>query len=384
MTGKVPCTLGIIGGGQLGRMLIYRTRKLGFRFVVLDADPSAPARSLADDFIQGDLYDPKSLSRLLDASDIATYEIEHINIEPLLKAEQEGKKILPSPRLLRVIQDKLLQKDTFAKHNIPIPRFFSCDTPVDSRTLYQRAQELGFSFPLVQKSRKGGYDGRGVKILQSSEDPPMPVPSLLEEVVPFTKELAVMAARGMDGSFALYPVTEMTFYPDHNICDTVFAPAEIPEEVKEQAQRVARSAVEALEGVGVFGVELFLTPDNQVLVNEVAPRPHNSGHYTMEACITCQFEQHLRAITGLPLGAIDLLRPAVMVNLLGEPGYRGKPYIEGLTEALSIPGVSLHLYGKKEVRPFRKMGHCTVLGATLEEARRKAERIRGILKIKSA
>ena len=459
----LPRTIGILGGGQLGRMLIYCSYKLGFQYVVLDPNPGAPARPLAHHFIQGSLYDSFALRQLLKHSDLCTYEIEHIDTNTLLEAEREGYSLYPSPRLLQVIQDKWVQKDVLSQAGVPVPRFFRFDgptpgqaripvdqgshqavpsgspetvrrddpgqpvepsgparvvpgekpitgpeepadylgaTPQEARPrgaekpsgdptagwgkfLSRLANEQGIPYPLVQKSRTGGYDGRGVRILKSPSDPPMEIPSIIEEYVPFEKELAVIVARDRAGNTALYPVVEMVFNPDHNICDTVLAPARVPGEVTEEACRVARASVEALQGVGVFGVELFLTPEGKVLLNEVAPRPHNSGHYTIEACLTSQFEQHIRAITGLPLGATELIRPAVMLNLLGETGQTGIPSVLGLREALSIPGVSIHLYGKREVRPFRKMGHVTILGSTTEEVLRKAEAIRGILKVRS-
>jgi len=387
ISGKLPRTIGIMGGGQLGRMLIYCSCKLGFQYAVLDPDLGAPARPFAHHFIQGSLYDGFALRQLMEHSDLCTYEIEHIDTRTLLAAEEAGYSLYPSPRLLQVIQDKWVQKEVLSKAGVPVPRFFRFDAGIlaaeFAMTLSRLAQEHGIPYPLVQKSRTGGYDGRGVRILKSPTDPPMGTPSLIEEFVPFEKELAVIVARDRAGNTALYPVVEMVFNPDHNICDTVLAPARIPEEVTREALRVAQAAVEALEGVGVFGVELFLTKDGKVLLNEVAPRPHNSGHYTIEACLTSQFEQHIRAITGLPLGATELIRPAVMLNLLGEAGETGIPFVEGMKEALSIPGVSIHLYGKREVRPFRKMGHVTILGTTIEEALRKAELIRGILKVRS-
>jgi len=366
-------------------MLIYCSCKLGFQYVVLDPDPFASAKPLANHFIQGSLYDPVSLRKLLEHSDLATYEIEHIDTKTLREAEDAGYQLYPSPRLLETIQDKLVQKEVLSKAGVPMPRFFRFDgTGKDpGNTLLSLTQSNGISYPLVQKSRKGGYDGRGVKVLRSPADPLTDVPSIIEEYIPFQKELAVIVARDREGNTALYPVVEMVFNPDHNICDTVLAPARVPSDVTNEAYRVARLAVEALEGVGVFGVELFLTSEGKVLLNEVAPRPHNSGHYTIEACLTSQFEQHIRAITGLPLGATDLIRPAIMLNLLGESDALGVPFVEGFKEALSIPGVSIHLYGKREVRPFRKMGHVTILGTTTEEVLRKAEQIRGILKVRS-
>jgi len=376
-----PGTIGIIGGGQLGRMMIYRSKKLGYRFAVLDGK-DAPAQTLADVFIEGSLKDAAALERLARASDIMTYEIEHINTDALDDLYSEGHPMYPSPAVLRVIQDKLFQKELFIKKGIPTASFFTEEDP-------SSADFSSRKFPLVQKARREGYDGRGVRVLRNAGDKPMPGPSLFEDMVDIDKELGVMVARSRDGSIAVFPVTEMAFNPDHNICDTVIAPARVDEKTAASAREIAVSVVEALDGVGIFGVELFLDKQGRVLLNEVAPRPHNSGHYTMEACVTCQFEQHVRAIAGLPLGNTTLLQPAVMLNLLGLPAGPGKSglgpaIIQGYDEAMKVPGLSLHLYGKTETRPFRKMGHFTVTAATLNEALEKAEYVRGILKIGSS
>jgi len=368
-----PSTIGIIGGGQLGRMMIYRSKKLGFRFAALDKE-GAPAQVLADIFINGSLKDASALEQLANVSDVMTYEIEHINTDALDDLHSRGYAMYPSPVTLRVIQDKLLQKELFVKKGIPTAPFFAEENPATADLSARK-------FPLVQKTRREGYDGRGVCILKDATDKLLQGPSLFEEMVDIDKELAVMIARGRDGSLSVFPVTEMAFNPDHNICDTVIAPARVDEKTAATAREIAVSVVKALDGVGIFGVELFLDKQGRVLVNEVAPRPHNSGHYSMEACPTCQFEQHVRALAGLPFGDVSLLRPAVMLNLLGEPGSAGFPLIKGYEEAMKIPGLSLHLYGKTEVRPFRKMGHFTVTASTLEEALEKAEYARTILKI---
>ncbi|MDR2542741.1 MAG: 5-(carboxyamino)imidazole ribonucleotide synthase [Treponema sp.] len=368
-------TIGIIGGGQLGRMMIYRSKKLGFRFAVLDEN-EAPAQALSDVFIKGSLKDADALEELSKVSDVLTYEIEHINTAALENIHSKGKVIYPSPDVLAVIQDKLLQKELFVKKGLPTAPFFKEDDPC-------KADFSARVFPLVQKSRREGYDGRGVKILKSANDEPMSPPSIFEEMVDIDKELAVMVSRSIDGSLALFPVTEMAFNPDHNICDTVITPARINEKTAAITRDIAVSVVESLNGIGIFGVELFLDTQGKVLVNEVAPRPHNSGHYTMEACVTCQFEQHVRAICGLPLGDTTLLRPAVMVNLLGQPNSSGAVAVHGLDRALQVAGFSPHFYGKSQTRPFRKMGHFTVTSDTLEDALKKAEYVRSFLKISS-
>jgi 5-(carboxyamino)imidazole ribonucleotide synthase len=277
-----------------------------------------------------------------------------------------------------VIQDKFKQNQVFEKNGIPTPRFMAVDELTSAHLAPMR-------FPIVQKARKGGYDGRGVVILQGLEEieKALKVPSVIEEFVDFTKELAVIVARNPAGETACYPVVEMVFDDRTNICDIVTAPARIDAITAARAQHIALQTVESLEGVGVFGIEMFLTREGEILVNEVAPRPHNSGHYTIEACITSQFEQLIRAISGLPLGATTLLKPVAMLNLLGEPGYSGTPRIEGLQQALAIPGVSFHLYGKEITKPFRKMGHVTVIDDDLEQAIAKIYQVKNILKIRA-
>lgn len=371
--------LGIIGGGQLGKMTAQEAKKMGLYVTVLDPAPQAPAAQVADAQIVGDFYDEACLKELVEASDITTYDIEHVNTAALKGLADVGHKILPSPTLLEVIQDKLKQKEVLSRSGVPVPR-------------YERVEQLThqhlerFGLPLVQKAAKGGYDGRGVFVLREPDDLREAIrdkETFIEEFIDFKKELAVIVARSTKGELKCYPVVEMIFDERANICDMVIAPARVSEGVSERAKEVAAKAVEALDGVGVFGVEMFLTRDGGILVNEIAPRPHNSGHYTIEACPTSQFEQHIRAISGLPLGSTELITPAVMVNLLGEEGHKGPPTIVGLEEALAIEGLSFHLYGKSETRPFRKMGHITVVDSDLKRAIEKAERAKELLKITS-
>jgi len=370
--------LGIIGGGQLGKMTAQVAKRMGFYVTVLDPWPKCPAEHIADVQIVGDLYDADKLRELAMASDVMTYDVEHIDTQVLKDLQVQGHVIYPSPDLLEVIQDKYKQNQYFEKNSIPTPRFMA----VDKLTPDYLAQTR---FPIVQKARKGGYDGRGVVILHGMEDieNALKVPSVIEEFVDFTKELAIIIARSPSGETACYPVVEMMFDDRTNICDIVTAPARIDEATAKRAQQIALHAVESFAGVGVFGVEMFLTRAGEILVNEIAPRPHNSGHYTIEACITSQFEQLIRAISGLPLGATNLLKPVAMLNLLGEPEYSGSPRIEGLQKALAIPGVSFHLYGKEVTKPFRKMGHVTVIDDDLEQAIAKVYQVKDILKIKA-
>ena len=371
--------LGIIGGGQLGRMMASQAKQMGFFVAVLDPTPNSPAGQFADVEIVGEFYDSQKLQELIQCSEVATYDIEHIDAAFLKKLSAEsGFRIHPAPQLLETIQDKLKQKELFAQYGIPTPRF----EPADKIDLAICSR---FGFPVVQKLRFGGYDGRGVKVLSRPDEIPAALPgaSILEEYIAFEKELAVMVARGVSGETKCYPVVEMQFAAMGNILEVLIVPARLEPHTQRRAEEIGVACVEALQGVGVFGVELFLAPSGELLVNEIAPRPHNSGHYTLEACVTSQFEQHLRAITGLPLGATQLLQPAVMLNLLGEPNFSGPPVIEGLPETLAIPGLSFHWYGKAETRPLRKMGHVTILNENIDAALQHASRVKDVLKIRA-
>lgn len=369
--------IGIIGGGQLGRMMVRKATQLGFSAIVLDPTPNSPAGQVAGHQIVGDFFDPAKLRELAELSNVTTFDIESIDSKALEDLVVEGFSILPSPWLLASIQNKLTQKRMLADRGIATGRFEELEQPTP-------AALAEFGYPLVQKAQRGGYDGRGVEIFHDDSDPEriLPVPSLLEEYVDCDRELAVMVARGLDGTTRAYPVVEMVFDPEANILDQLLAPARISEEQTRAARQLAIDTIEAIDGVGVFGVELFLAKDGRLLVNEIAPRTHNSGHYTIEACVTDQFEQQIRAITGLPLGSTEQMQPAVMINLLGEPGYSGRTIVEGLSDALAVEGAAVHIYGKAESQPGRKMGHVTVVDRSIEAAGAKAERIRQVLKIR--
>ncbi|NJE25943.1 5-(carboxyamino)imidazole ribonucleotide synthase [Thermococcus sp. MV5] len=365
-------TIGILGGGQLAKMSAQEAKKLGFNVIVLDPTPSCPASMVAEQIV-GRFDDADRIFELAERSDVLTYDIESVNVEALKQLVKE-KPVIPSPKVLEIIQDKLIQKKVLKKAGVPVPWFKEIKS----------LDELENLVPVVQKARKGGYDGRGVVVLRSKEDFPkiLKVPSYVEELVEIEKELAVIVVRDEDGNMEVYPVVEMIFNSRGNLLDMLLAPARIDVGISEEVQEIALKAVKALGGVGVFGVELFLAKDGRVLVNEIAPRPHNSGHYTIEACATSQFEQHIRVLTGLPLGSAELLTPAVMINLLGEEGYYGKPIYEGLKKGLEIPGVYVHIYGKRETFPFRKMGHVTIIDRSLDRAIEKARRLKSILKVR--
>lgn len=368
--------IGVVGGGQLGKMLAQEAKRMDFSITVLDPMPNSPAGQIADMQIVSGFYDEDGIKELVSSSDITTYEIEHINTKVLKQLRDEGHRVYPSPEILEIIQDKSFQKQMLVKNNIPTASWKKVEGKLEDSTKH-------FGFPVVQKSCKGGYDGRGVFIIHDIDDirNGLSAASYLEEYVDFEKELAIIVARDLKGNIKCYPVVEMIFDQRANICDMTIAPARISQKKWNEAVEIASSCVEALDGVGVFGIEMFLTKTGRVLVNEIAPRPHNSGHYTIEACMTSQFEQHLRAITGLPLGSTELLSPAVMVNVLGSKGYEGKPIYKGIDDVFAIPGTNLHIYGKKETKPFRKMGHVTILDKSLDSAIQKADKVKQFLSV---
>ncbi len=370
--------LGIIGGGQLGKMLAQKAKQMGLHVTILDPTPHAPAGQVADEQILGSFADHEKLRALVERSEVTTYDLEHIDTASLKTFHAAGHKLFPAPRVLEIMQDKLAQKEVLARHGLPLPAYERVERP--------RLEDFErFGFPLVQKARFGGYDGRGVVIMRTASDfaQALPVESTIERAIALEKELAVMVARDQAGNVACYPVVEMVFDPRGNLLDLLLAPARVSAQIAQRARELAIAAVEAFHGVGVFGVELFLSHSEELFVNEIAPRPHNSGHYTIEACVTSQYEQHLRAIMGLPLGDARLLRPAAMLNLLGEPGFAGRPLVVGLHEALALPGLSFHLYGKAETRPLRKMGHVTIIGESIAEVLAKAQYAKTLLRIEA-
>jgi len=368
--------IGLIGGGQLGRMLVKAAKRLGCTTVVLDPVEDSPAGQIATRQIVGGYHDADRIRELAADCDVLTFELEAIDADTLAELEAEGHPVHPSAGVLKTIQDKLVQKRFLRDNGIPTSPFEATDTPTAD-------QFAAFGYPLVQKARTGGYDGRGVVVMHGPEDfeRHLPVPSLIEGFVEADKEIAVLVARNTHGEVATYPPVEMCFRPGENVLDLLLAPADIGDDIRTEAEAIAVRTVEALDGVGIFGIEMFIDCKGEILVNEIAPRTHNSGHHTIEANVTDQFEQHLRAILGLPLGSTETLSPAAMLNLLGAPGESGRPVIRGLEETLAIPGVCLHLYGKARTTPFRKMGHITILDHDTTAAKAKAQRVREIIEI---
>ena len=356
--------------------MVRAAKSLGCTCAVLDPVQGSPAGQLAGHQIVGQHSDPAMVRELAAACDVVTFELEDVETETLIQLEKEGHKIYPRPGLLAIIQDKLSQKQFLRDAGIPTSEFI--EMPVADAQAFSE-----FGYPLVQKARRGGYDGRGVAVMQDEQAfaRHLPLAGFVERFVDAEKELAVMVARNPHGECKAYPTVEMRFHADNNVLDFLLAPARIAVEVARRAEALAVQTVEAMDGVGVFGIELFLTRDGQLLVNEVAPRTHNSGHHTIEACVTDQFEQHLRAIIGLPLGDTRQLAPATMVNLLGDPGYEGRPMIAGLAAALAIPGVCVHIYGKAVTKPGRKMGHVTVIDETIDKACDKTNKVKGLIRV---
>ena len=372
--------LGILGGGQLGKMLLTETRKFDIQTLVLEPSEEAPARYSCNGFYKGSLMDFDTVYQFGKMVDLLTIEIENVNLDALDKLEEEGLQIYPSPKTLRLIQNKGKQKDYYVSNDIPTSphqRF------VDLNDLRNALAKDELEFPFVWKCAQFGYDGNGVKICRSALDlVKLPdVECIAEEMVPFKNELAVIVARSVSGEVKTYPVVEMEFHPEANQVEYVICPARIDEKVAQKATEVALKVSEAFNHVGLLAVEMFQTENDEILVNEVAPRPHNSGHYSIEASYTSQFENHLRAILNLPLGNTDSKVAGIMVNLVGEEGFSGQVVYENIEKIMAIDGVTPHIYGKRETRPFRKMGHVTIVNENMTEARKIAEEVKNSIRV---
>ncbi len=372
--------LGIITGGQLGKMLIQEASKWDLTSYVLDTAEDCPAGKLASKVFIGDYKDYDAVYNFGKQVDILTFEIEHVNIQAVKQLKAEGHKIIPDPDILELIQDKGLQKEFYQNHNLPTSPF----QLYESKEKIIEAIDSGkITQAFVQKSRKGGYDGRGVAVISdlNNHEEILNGPSLVEEKVDIDKEIAVIVARNQQGQVKCYPVVEMTFDPKANLVDKLICPAQISQEQTNQAIVLATKIAELLDMQGLLAVEIFVDKKGQLQINEVAPRPHNSGHHTIESVVTSQFEQHLRAVLNLPLGSTELKLPSVMINIVGNPGYTGPVKYQGLEECLAIDGVKIHLYGKKITKPYRKMGHSTILAKSLEQALTNSEKVKNLIKV---
>lgn len=370
-------TVGILGGGQLGRMLVQAGIDLNITFRILDPDAQAPCHQLAP-FTHGKLTDYETVMKFGEECDVITIEIENVNTAALKDLVRKGIKVFPQPEVIELIQDKRTQKKFYIDHGIPTAPFVLTENR-------NEAHQYADFLPAVNKLGREGYDGRGVQIIRTERElsNAFDAPGLLEKLIDFDKEISVIVARNERGVVTSFPAVEMVFHPTANLVEYLFAPAGIADVVVAEADAIARKVIAELNMVGLLAVEMFVDKTGKVLVNEVAPRPHNSGHQTIEANVTSQYEQHLRAILGLPLGDTRALQPSAMVNLLGEEGYSGPAVYEGLEELLKTPGVHVHLYGKKLTKPFRKMGHVTITDYDLESVRKKANFVKQTLKVKA-
>ncbi len=372
--------LGILGGGQLGKMILYETRKFDIYTKVMDASNEAPCKIACNEFVIGDLLDFEAVYNFGLTVDVLTIEIENVNIDALERLEVEGVKVYPPTSALRIIQNKAKQKLFYVDNDIPtapFSRFAYASEIKDS------IEHVSLEFPFVWKSAQFGYDGQGVKIIRSTEDlNGLPQGECItEDMIPFKNELAVVVARNVSGDVDTYPVVEMEFHPEANQVEYVICPARIDDKVAQKARKIALKVSNSIKHVGLLAVEMFQTKEDEILVNEVAPRPHNSGHYSIEASYTNQFEQHIRAILDLPLGNTDSKVAGIMVNLVGAEGYTGDVIYKNIEDILRLEGVTPHIYGKKQTRPFRKMGHVTIINEDIEEARKIAQQVKETIKV---
>ncbi|TDT46979.1 5-(carboxyamino)imidazole ribonucleotide synthase [Maribacter spongiicola] len=372
--------LGILGGGQLGKMMLYETRKWDIYTKVLDASSEAPSRMSCNEFVEGSLLDFNTVYNFGKDVDVLTIEIENVNLDALEKLEDEGVKVYPQPKALRIIQNKAKQKLFYVDNEIPTADFqrFAYLSEIEDSI-----ENGGLQFPFVWKVARFGYDGQGVKVVRSLADlNGLPTGECITEtMIPFKNELAVIVSRNAEGEIKTYPVVEMEFHPEANQVEYVICPARIDEKVAEKARALALKVADKIGLTGLLAVEMFQTVDDKILVNEVAPRPHNSGHYSIEASYTNQFEQHIRSILGLPLGNTDSKVAGVMVNLVGAEGHTGDVVYENIEEILAMEGVTPHIYGKAQTRPFRKMGHVTIVNNDLAKARAIAEKVKETIQV---
>lgn len=379
---KTKQKIGIIGGGQLGKMMILAAKKMGFYVTILDPVKNCPAHGVADQHLIADFDDSQAIKKLAQKSDLITYEFEHIDVEVLKKLQARSYKVYPTAASLEIIQNKYQQKQLLKANKIAVPEFKKVSNPAEIK-----AKAKKFGYPVMLKSCTGGYDGKGNYLINNQAEVENAfqnlgageIPLMLEAYIPFKKEISIIAARSLNGEMKVYPAGENE-HRDNILFETK-VPAEISTELEEKAEKLAREVLEIFEGIGIFCVEMFLTKEKELLVNEIAPRPHNSGHYTIEGCVTSQYEQHIRAITALPLGSTSLVRPTVMRNILGS-GAEGTAEVIGLEQALKLEGVKVHIYQKSISRPGRKMGHLTVTADKLESAAALALKASQLIEIK--
>ncbi|HEX6561285.1 MAG TPA: 5-(carboxyamino)imidazole ribonucleotide synthase [Nitrososphaera sp.] len=378
-----PTCVGIIGGGQLGKMIAHEARRMSFKVIVLDPTEGCPASKIADEQIVADFKDESAIMRLAEKSDVLTYEIELTNSSALKQLEEKNYPVRPAPETLRIIQNKHRQKSFLKEHGIAVPDFELVKSEEHLRELCGK-----FGLPAVLKATEDSYDGRGNFVIKSKGDVRQAYEYfkgrevMLEKFVPFAKEVSIMVARNPSGQIESFPVVENMH--KNSILDTTIAPAQISRKVEHKAIMLAKRTMQVLHGAGIFGIEMFVTKKGDVLINEIAPRVHNSGHYTNEACSVSQFEQHLRAVLDLPLAKPELLSPAAMINILGPEGFDGVYSVTGLDKMMKVPGAELYIYGKKVSKPRRKLGHVTATGRTVKEALARAKKARNAITLVQA
>ncbi|UXP33744.1 5-(carboxyamino)imidazole ribonucleotide synthase [Reichenbachiella agarivorans] len=376
MTFDPSISIAVLGGGQLGRMMIQSAMNLNLEISCMDPDPNAPCKNLASHFVNGDITNYDEVLAFGDVHDVITVEIENVNVEALEELERRGKKVFPQPRVLRTIKDKGLQKEFYLEHDIPTSEFVFIHSKEDLK-------DYTDLLPAANKLRTEGYDGRGVQIIKTEADlnKGFDAPSILEKFVDYAKEISVIVARNEKGEISTFPVVELEYHPEQNLVEFLFSPSEIDATIRANARKLAEKVITAFDMVGLLAVEMFVMKDGSLMVNECAPRTHNSGHHTIEGNITSQFEQHIRAILNLPLGNTDTKGSAVMINLLGHPDHAGTAKYQGIDEAMNITGMHVHLYGKKITKPFRKMGHVTLVGQDLQKLKETARSLKESIKI---
>lgn len=371
--------IGILGGGQLGRMLLQEAANYPVETWVMEKDPQCPAAHLCHHFISGDIRDEESVYAFGQLVDVITIEIENVNVEALERLEAEGKTVIPSSSTLRIIRNKILQKEFYRHHDIPSPAFVVTQ---DKAALSAHTEML----PAVHKLGTGGYDGRGVQILQSSEelDKGFDAPSVLEKMIHIDKEIAITVAVGKKGEHVIYPPVEMIFDPYLNLLDYQLCPAELPQRILWKAEAIALAVARNFKSPGLFAIEMFVDRNSDVYVNETAPRVHNSGHHTIEAHFSSQFDMLWRIMLGYPLGSTSAIMPSIMINLLGAEGYKGEAIYEGIDEVLGMENAFVHIYGKAQTAPGRKMGHITILDKDKADLMRKAGKVRNAIRVVSS
>ena len=372
--------LGILGGGQLGKMLLYYTQQWNIKTHVLDPDEFAPAKLACDVFVKGNLMDYETVLNFGRKVNILTIEIENVNVDALFDLKKEGVKVYPQPEVIKTIQNKSSQKDFYKKNNIPTSNYRKYS---DLESLKNDVAKGKLSFPFVWKSSMMGYDGFGVSVIRKNKDLEKlsNCMCIIEDFIPFKTEISVIVARREHGEIKEYPSVEMEFHPAANQVEYVISPARISNDIEIRAKNLAIKVSELYKHVGLLAIEMFLTETGEILVNEAAPRPHNSGHVTIESSFTNQFEQHIRAILNLPLGKTEIKIPGVMVNLVGKKSHSGSVLYKNIDQILAIDGVTPHIYGKKETRPYRKMGHITIINNSLDKARSIAEKVKSIIEV---